>query len=39
MNNQERIEMLLQLLRLPDGQNWVDVKALKEAALKADGST
>lgn len=39
MNNLEVVEMLITLLKLPEGQQWVTIEALKKQAEKVDGST
>jgi len=39
MNNSEVVEMLITLLGLPEGQQWVSLEALRQQAEKVDGST
>lgn len=37
MTKAELIEMLIELLNLPDGQNWVSLEDLRAIAEKLDG--
>ena len=39
MTKAEVVQMLIKLLELPDGQNWVSLADLKEIAEKVDGNT